>query len=97
MAPARRQSINPPVQFSAASGPLLLMPLNAEKTDPLVQPFKARLKVVDRRGMVYVGTEDIWKRKHREVQSAGPVVLAFSRRAHSVRDARSGSPNMAPT
>ncbi len=42
------------------------MPLNAEKTDPLVQLHKVRLKVVKKRGMVYVGTEDIWKRKNRE-------------------------------
>jgi hypothetical protein len=39
------------------------MPLNAEKTDPLVQLHRVRLKVVEKRWMVYVGTEDIWKRK----------------------------------
>ncbi|MDP9123234.1 MAG: hypothetical protein M3N82_01290, partial [Pseudomonadota bacterium] len=50
----------------AASGNLLPMPLNAEKTDPLVQLHRVRLKVVEKRWMVYVGTEDIWKRKNRE-------------------------------
>lgn len=48
------------LRYSAKTGILLLMPVDGN-TDPIVQLFKCRNLVAEKRGLIYQGSEDRWR------------------------------------
>jgi hypothetical protein len=53
------------LRYSIKTGNLLLMPVDGG-TDPVVQLFRCRNLVAEKRGLVYQGIEDRWRRKAKE-------------------------------
>lgn len=42
----------------------ILMPLSGS-TEPCIQLFNARVRTIDKRGIIIQGTEEVWQRKRR--------------------------------